>query len=580
MRYTLTLRNLTDLPLTAPRDPVRAPGAVRLPGGQCRARRPRDSGPDRRSFPRVPARHPGGIRRSERGREAGPGEHGYAALSFTLAPGAERPPRLLRQLGGGGGHGPRATRCQVSNACGGNGRWSKRTRCTAACHGARGACSTIATATAAMGASSPVSAGAVVALDDGSSVTTDSEGASTCRSRFGPAGAQDRPGPPRHAGRCRPPTPRAVVDVSPGLVATVRFGVSVRLGHAEHGAPAGQGAGDHHRSDGAGRPRGRQRRPRLGAGATGRPVPVRTVDAPGSTAESSGRILKLVGDRIDSTTAFAHHAGAMSDALRWWLEIQNSRHQIVQSLEGDGVPPQRVSWDGGLREDYRASRWGHLLLSAPRPVRRQHGGGRAAPLDRSGARLADRALHAARRRLPARGAPPSRSRPASRSPGWRAPSRRHPARWWSSRAIPTRSDRPKPNRQLSQRRADAVASYLVERGGVARGRLVVEGHGETRPVAGNETEDGRELNNRIEIYGMTAEVKRSRSLRRVPRGRHRACRCASRCRSTASGGFACRVPTGDNDTPRGRAHQPAWGGPPWPGCACRSSRSARRTASC
>src|SRR5439155_16729016 len=61
------------------------------------------------------------------------------------------------------------------------------------------------------------------------------------------------------------------------------------------------------------------------------------------------------------------------------------------------------------------------------------------------------------------------------------------------------------NPQLSQRRADAVAAYLLDRGGVPRGRLVVGGHGETRPVASNETDDGRGLNRRGGIYGMAAE---------------------------------------------------------------------------
>lgn len=40
------------------------------------------------------------------------------------------------------------------------------------------------------------------------------------------------------------------------------------------------------------------------------------------------------------------------------------------------------------------------------------------------------------------------------------------------------------NRVLSQRRADAVKSYLVQRHGIAAARLKVEGHGESRPIEG------------------------------------------------------------------------------------------------
>lgn len=55
------------------------------------------------------------------------------------------------------------------------------------------------------------------------------------------------------------------------------------------------------------------------------------------------------------------------------------------------------------------------------------------------------------------------------------------------------------NMQLSYRRARAVAQYLTARG-ITMDRLVVIGHGESRPIASNDDEiDGRELNRRIEV---------------------------------------------------------------------------------
>ncbi len=54
------------------------------------------------------------------------------------------------------------------------------------------------------------------------------------------------------------------------------------------------------------------------------------------------------------------------------------------------------------------------------------------------------------------------------------------------------------NRALSERRAKAVSRYLVNAGVDAR-RLEEIGHGEAHPVAGNETDDGRAANRRIEI---------------------------------------------------------------------------------
>ena len=62
------------------------------------------------------------------------------------------------------------------------------------------------------------------------------------------------------------------------------------------------------------------------------------------------------------------------------------------------------------------------------------------------------------------------------------------------------------NRQLSERRATAVAEYLVGRG-VQQPRLGVRGYGETQPAASNETEDGRAANRRVEIKIVPIEAR-------------------------------------------------------------------------
>jgi outer membrane protein OmpA-like peptidoglycan-associated protein len=54
------------------------------------------------------------------------------------------------------------------------------------------------------------------------------------------------------------------------------------------------------------------------------------------------------------------------------------------------------------------------------------------------------------------------------------------------------------NQKLSEKRATTVALYLNSRG-VAKERLAAIGHGETHPVAGNDTVDGRSRNRRVEI---------------------------------------------------------------------------------
>ena len=54
------------------------------------------------------------------------------------------------------------------------------------------------------------------------------------------------------------------------------------------------------------------------------------------------------------------------------------------------------------------------------------------------------------------------------------------------------------NDPLSQRRAQAVASYLQSRG-VSASRMTIFGHGSRQPIASNATVEGRAQNRRVEI---------------------------------------------------------------------------------
>jgi OOP family OmpA-OmpF porin len=61
------------------------------------------------------------------------------------------------------------------------------------------------------------------------------------------------------------------------------------------------------------------------------------------------------------------------------------------------------------------------------------------------------------------------------------------------------------NQKLSERRADAVKSYLVAKG-IPAEKIHVQGKGEREPVADNKTKEGRQENRRvdIEVAGTTA----------------------------------------------------------------------------
>ena len=55
------------------------------------------------------------------------------------------------------------------------------------------------------------------------------------------------------------------------------------------------------------------------------------------------------------------------------------------------------------------------------------------------------------------------------------------------------------NEGLSERRAQAVANYLLAHHGLSSTQLIMKGYGETKPIASNETESGQALNRRVEF---------------------------------------------------------------------------------
>jgi outer membrane protein OmpA-like peptidoglycan-associated protein len=68
------------------------------------------------------------------------------------------------------------------------------------------------------------------------------------------------------------------------------------------------------------------------------------------------------------------------------------------------------------------------------------------------------------------------------------------------------------NQALSQKRADAVKEALVGKG-VSPDRVVTKGYGKQFPVAGNDSESGRQMNRRVEVVILNEGVKPETVLR-------------------------------------------------------------------
>lgn len=64
------------------------------------------------------------------------------------------------------------------------------------------------------------------------------------------------------------------------------------------------------------------------------------------------------------------------------------------------------------------------------------------------------------------------------------------------------------NKRLSEKRANAVKQYLIK-AGISKKRLVAKGFGEAKPVADNDTEEGRFKNRRVDLTILKREESTS-----------------------------------------------------------------------
>jgi OOP family OmpA-OmpF porin len=54
------------------------------------------------------------------------------------------------------------------------------------------------------------------------------------------------------------------------------------------------------------------------------------------------------------------------------------------------------------------------------------------------------------------------------------------------------------NKTLSEKRANSIRQYIIDKFGIEASRITAVGYGKTRPIAGNDTEEGRHKNRRVE----------------------------------------------------------------------------------
>jgi chemotaxis protein MotB len=76
---------------------------------------------------------------------------------------------------------------------------------------------------------------------------------------------------------------------------------------------------------------------------------------------------------------------------------------------------------------------------------------------------------------------------------------------------PSLKSRYQTNWDLSKARAGGVLRYLIEKGGIDSAKLSSVGYGDTKPLASNATEAGRQKNRRVDIVLYSPESAREQS---------------------------------------------------------------------
>jgi outer membrane protein OmpA-like peptidoglycan-associated protein len=55
------------------------------------------------------------------------------------------------------------------------------------------------------------------------------------------------------------------------------------------------------------------------------------------------------------------------------------------------------------------------------------------------------------------------------------------------------------NQKISEKRAESVKKYLMDKFNISGNRMVVKGYGSKKPIADNSTKEGRAKNRRVEF---------------------------------------------------------------------------------
>jgi outer membrane protein OmpA-like peptidoglycan-associated protein len=212
------------------------------------------------------------------------------------------------------------------------------------------------------------------------------------------------------------------------------------------------------------------------------------------------------------TITLLPHASAEAGVLSWRLAARNSQGEAVRSWEGQGPPPSSIVWDGANADGKTVPPGTYRLVLTAVDLYGNEATAPAQPVDVQSLAPAPAAKAYAVTTTPEGLRVTLSSQVLFDFGKYNLKESAKDALDQIVQLLQAYPSNPLRiaghtdnvgsnayNQKLSERRARAVADYLLQHSSISKTRLSVVGYGKRRPIASNATEEGRQLNRRVEI---------------------------------------------------------------------------------
>jgi len=293
-----------------------------------------------------------------------------------------------------------------------------------------------------------------------------------------------------------------VVSVTPGLLAKANFGISYLQNEEKIGRPRELGV-------------------RLTSDDDTDPVQVigsietlavlingQMVDLPYNDihlrAKGIDDVIKITGDRLNEPVLFSLAVRSPELVSEWNVTIYDNNGDPVRVIKGEGAPPEKIEWDGRTGADELVT-GGEVYQYQVQAVYQDgtisYSGRRLLGVNKTSVVSLD-----LRSKAFANGSTDLNGDAYAQLSDIAEVLKQYPDEKILIEGYSDSQGPAKMNLDLSKKRAEVTRDYLVKEFGMDRERFIVKWYGEKRPIADNNTPEGREANRRVEIKGEFKEA--------------------------------------------------------------------------